>query len=77
VSAGPVAAGGKRRDAQCFDGPMQLNVLRLGVAPAAFQPRRRSSSALPNNRNAVAAFSPALADAVGLRSVKAQKCKHL
>jgi hypothetical protein len=26
-------------------------------------PRRSSNSALPNNRNAVAAFSPALADA--------------
>jgi hypothetical protein len=35
---------------------MQLIVLRLGFATAALLPRR------PTNRNAVAAFSPVLAD---------------
>jgi hypothetical protein len=44
---------------------MQLNVLRLDVATAAAEAEQQLR---PTNRNAVAAFSPALADAVGLRA---------
>jgi hypothetical protein len=40
---------------------MQLNVLRLDVATAAAEAEQQLRS---TNRNAVAAFSPALADAV-------------